>query len=379
MFKQPLFWLLLSSALVVSMLSRNMMTDRNQLYKHSQDLPEILNLVNRAYVDKVAMDQLMPGVFQGAVEAVDGNASYVAPGNEPIPYWDKVYQKWGLVLGKSSGFVQIVAVAPGSPAATQNLKSGDFCRRIGSASTRQMNAYQARRDLANWEGPLPLTIVDATTNKERDLELQPQEFSLPKLSSEKLDGDILRVPISHFYSGWEKDLTTILQQNVSGSTKILLDFRNNALGEESALLQLAQLFLPKGEILRWQSSKTAAVSVLNSQEATFKNQQLYVLVDQSTAWAAEMFCASAQYAGKATVLGQKTLGLPMGYAFIPLKNTGFLHFCQKDAGLPSGQTITRHGITPDWEIPEGKANEANAFLEDALAQMRRAEPERKAS
>lgn len=384
MLKQPLFWLVLGSALAITVITRNVFSDRNELYGYSEDLPEILNLVDRAYVDQVSMDKLMPGVYQGALEAVDPNASYVPPDNEPKPYWDELYQKWGLVLDRNSGFIRILAVAQGSPAETAGLLPGSYLRRIGAISTRRMNAYQVRRDLAAWDGPLPLTVIDTEHDKKLEIELKPSPFLTPKLTA-KPEGGILLISLPHFYNGWETDLKQAMTESFQPGTKILLDLRNNALGSEVDLRGLASFFLGQGEIMAWKGAETAPVALANTAPGTYTNAPLFLLVDESTTWAAETFSATAQIQGQATVLGQATYGLPWGYEFIPLKNGGFLQFAKQNVALPGKSILTGTGITPDREFAkekqvDGEEKPAPTLLDQALDYVRQAEsPKRKAS
>jgi len=384
MFKQPVFWLVLGSALALTMITRNVLGDRNELYAYSEDLPEILNLVDRAYVDRVSMDKLMPGVYQGALEAVDPNASYVAPNNLPKPYWDEVYRKWGLVLDRNSGFIRIVAVAPDSPAAEAGLTPGSYLRRVGATSTRRMNTYQIRRDLTEWEGPLPLSVVDTVHDKKSDIELEPKDFEFAKISAETVDDHLLLITLTHFYDAWEQDLEQVVSEAHQSGARLLLDLRNNALGTEQDLQSLAKLFLAKGEIMTWKAVESGAIALANLEDGIFLDSELFLLADQSTAWAAEVFCATAQAQGRATVLGGKTHGLPWAYEFIPLKNGGFLHFSKKAVALPGNQVLTKKGIHPDWELKDHDAVaenqvEGDALLARAIDYVKRAEPIKKAS
>lgn len=379
MLKQPLFWLLLSSALVISMLSRNFINQREELFQYSEDLPEIISLVNDAYVDQVDMGKLMPGVFQGAIEAADINASYIAPGMETEPYWTEVYQKWGMVIVRETGYIKVIAVAPDSPATQVGIEKGHFLRRIASASTRQMNVYQARRTLATWRGPLTLTAVDPSSGDEQELTLEAKPFLLPKAALHLHGEDILRISLPCFYPGWAQEVEELLQPKLGPQSKIMLDLRQNALGEEADLLALAALFFKKGEILQWHGAHTAPISLLNPSDGTFSQQTLFLLIDPSTCWAAELFAGAAQANGQATLVGSPTLGLVMGYQFLPLKNGGYLHFSLKNAGLGNGQMITHKGLKPDWDLTQTPSASDEDFLKKAIEHLSRAELTRKAS
>lgn len=370
MFKQPFFWLMLSSALVLTMVTRNLLQDRNELYSHSEDFPEILNLVDRAYVDPVAMGKLMPGVFQGALDAVDPNASYLAPGNEPLAYWQEVYRKWGLVLVRENSMIRIAAVAPASSAEQADIFPGSYLRRIGASSTRKMNLYQARRDLAKWTTTLKLSLFDPVLNKEVEKELEPGTCECESFLVKELEGNIVYVRFPHELSNQTDKLTNQIEALMGPDTKLLLDLRNNALGDETYLSQLASLFLDRGEVITWRFAKDAPVAMLNPQPGIFSQKNLFILVDEGTSWAAEAFAAVAQDRKQALILGTATKGFPMGYDFLSLKNGGYLQFSQRSTAFGENRTLTMQGITPDWEGPKIKEREGDPLLEGALTYLR---------
>ena len=371
MLEKPVTWLLILFTTVAAFTTRAILSHQDKLFEQSKDLPEILHLIDLAYVDDVDMETLMPHAFQGALEALDPNASYIPPGVEPKSYADQVYRRTGMVLCRQDGYAFVMACAGGSPAAEAGLERGSFIKQINNQRLRKLSYHAFEKMLAELDGPIRLHLA-GSEDKDKIISFQPGEFSAPKLEHHPYLDGVHHVKLPTFYEGFEAELAKILAGLKKDNTRILLDLRDNALGGEPELHKLAGLFLPAGKMASWVGSDKVSVPIANTGDGKFADLNLFLLVNTGTSRAAECFAAVAAENG-AKLVGFKTLGLGFHYQALPLKSGAYVMIPSRNFVMNSGQALNRKGLEPDLAVRDLEQHEAedDPFLKKALELIRK--------
>ncbi len=372
MLKKPQTWLLIFLTTGAAFAARALLSHQDDLFEESKDFPEILHLVDLAYVDEVDMGKLMPGAFQGVLEKVDQNASYIPPGVNPEFKGQRVFRQTGLVMGKRSGYAWVQTVAKGSPADQAGVKAGTYFRLIDGKNTRLLSLYEIRNLLANANEPIQCVLMDPEKTEEETRTITPGDFKPTGMTSHEYLDNLCLIQIPFFYEDLPKDLETYLSSISKPETRILLDFRQNAMGQDGSLHMLAGLFLQKGKLASWVNARKKKTDVLNAVDGTFSKFKLYILLSEETSGVAEMFSAVAQEQKAARIVGKPTLGRPSHYQFIPLQNGGHVELSVEHFQLNSGEMLTGVGITPDLELKDLEESDAeDPVLEAALESIRK--------
>lgn len=363
MLKHPLFWLLVCLTPVFAWLG-NMQDEPDTLYRAAKDFPEILHLIDQAYVDDVNMTKLMPGAFQQALESMDPSASYLAPGIPPQPLDAQLFRLSGLTLAKRFDYIYVLAVLPDSTAHRHGLRAGMFIRRIDNRSTFGMSLYEARRQLVAKPAHTLAVVLDEDHPNVEEYTVEFTDVS-PTPMIKQADEHLLWVALTHFSATFQDDLAALIRARKHAQTPLVLDFRNNGRGSDDHLRQLATLFLPKGKLGHWQGAKNQQLVITNLKQPPFPNLPLYIVCDQSTSAAAEAFAALAQDHGRAVVVGQPTLGLPHHYQFLALRNGAHLQISTQQLARKDGTLLSDKPVKPDRTLD----NEA-PFAEQAREAIR---------
>src|SRR6516164_10875335 len=109
-------------------------------YKHIGVFSDVVARIKSEYVEEPDMKSVTLGALNGMLEAIDPFASYL----NSDQYKDYLKNKdahradVGLILSKKFGYVGVVGVVPGSPAAKAGLTTGDMIESIKGISTRDM-------------------------------------------------------------------------------------------------------------------------------------------------------------------------------------------------------------------------------------------------
>ena len=137
-----LFLLATSSALILFFVVGTITADHPQpaAYKDLQLFVQSLKLIRSNYVEDVDSEALLRGARKGLVESLDPYGSYVEPERVKDLARGDLAGDIGLTLGRgSSGFLRILTVRPGSPAAREGVRSGRWLRAIDGQSTRDIS------------------------------------------------------------------------------------------------------------------------------------------------------------------------------------------------------------------------------------------------
>ena len=81
-------------------------------------------------------------------------------------------------------------------------------------------------------------------------------------------------------------------------------------------------------------------------------KSLIVLINYGSASAAEIVAGALKDHKRAILVGENSFGKGSVQSIIPLKNRGAIKLTISKYYLPSGQSITEVGVTPDIEVAE---------------------------
>ena len=133
----------------------------------------------------------------------------------------------------------------------------------------------------------------------------------------------------------------------------VLDLRNNPGGLLTQAINITDFFLDDGEIVSTKGrniSETRKFFARRGDE--IKGKPLIVLINNGSASASEIFAGALKDHKRAIILGENSYGKGSVQSIIPLQNGGGMRLTISKYYLPSGQSISKIGVTPDIEINE---------------------------
>ena len=136
-----------------------------------------------------------------------------------------------------------------------------------------------------------------------------------------------------------------------GAQALIVDLRDNGGGWVDAAVDIADLFLPKNQVLVYAQNRQGEKESLKTRLDACDDIPLVFLVNGSSASASEILAGGLQDLNRAALVGEKTFGKGVMQVVIPLEGDedGFqLTYAQYF--LPSGAAVHKVGLTPDVEI-----------------------------
>ncbi len=255
------------------------------------------------------------------------------------------------VLDDETGGIYVARVMKGSPAQKAGLLKGDIIVKAGDLIINN-NFDEAVGVIRGNEGAsVTLTVKRGDENLE--FTIIREKFPNESVLYETLDNNIAYITITEFDGKTAEEFTAILEQAKNdGCEKYIFDVRNNPGGDLNTIVAVLDKLLPEGPIINI-VDKNGNTTSKNS-DANCLKAPMVVLVNGSTASAAELFTAALRDYKLATIVGTKTFGKGTMQTITPLPDGSGLRLSTYYYNPPFGENYNEKGITPDIiiEMPE---------------------------
>jgi carboxyl-terminal processing protease len=319
---------------------------------------EVLDHIQRDYVDQPDIHQVTSGALHGLLDSLDPQSSYLSP-LEYKDYEEKsaapAKAEAGLALTKRFSYISVIAALPDSPAQKANLQIGDIIEKIGDFTTGQMGIEQANLLLSGDPGTVvKLSVIRRGKTEPQDVPITLEKLAPPKVVEDKLQqGDVAYIHLADLDAGATRQLREDLEQSKhQGAHKLILDLRDCAFGEDAEGIAAAQLFLSSGTITSLKGqTMTPVVSSADPAKVVW-TQPVAVLIGNGTAGPAEILASAIADNHRGDTVGQRSYGVASEQKLIQLDDGSALILTIANYYTPGGKEIPVDGVTPtDIVVP----------------------------
>jgi carboxyl-terminal processing protease len=266
---------------------------------------------------------------------------------------------------------RIRRVFKNSPASEEGLRPNDIITKVGKKEVSQYkDLTDVVQDIRGAEG----TYADITVYRESDKrsiryhverrQVQIQDVYGEVLSADWLEGQpkIGRLEVRTFQETivrqFDQELESLEEQGIQG---LVIDLRSNPGGLLSAAVEMSARFLPDKLIATMKRRDGAVESFVSPPGlANGREYPVTILVDESTASAAEIFAGAMRDWHRATIVGEHTYGKGSVQIVRALPDGAQVKLTIAKYYLPRGESVQRvegeygeylgGGILPDMKV-----------------------------
>jgi len=310
----------------------------------------VLQAVSEASPRSIDTSELVYGSIDGMLEILDPHSNFLRP--EAFAAMRERQQGSffgiGVIIGIRGGKVTIITPIPGTPAYRLGMRAGDVIEAVDGQATQDMSLDEVARRLRGPEGTTVKVTISRPGMKE-PLELSVTRARVPTDSVRNaflLDERTAYIRIGEFTRTTGREVREALQNlTQQGANRLVLDLRDNPGGLVDAAVEVAGLLLQPGQ--RVFSTRGRTADSFQDYRVPRDGQHfevpVVVVVNRSTASAAEIVAGAIQDHDRGLVVGEPTFGKGVVQTIFPVKNTGVALTTAKYY-TPSGRCIQR-----DWD------------------------------
>jgi len=354
---RPALWfaslLLATFAALACVLAASANSPLDSLKRFSQ----VLDIVERHYVNDTPRKDLISGAIKGMLQALDPHSTLLSPTEFKEMQENTSGEFVGVGIEISLENNQIVIVAPieDTPGYKAGLKSGDFILSINGETTQDMSMQEAVSRIRGPKGTeVELIVMHRDAKTPRNVRITRDTIPLISVKSRMLEEGYYWLRLTRFSGRTTDDLHEAIKEAAKkGSIKgVVLDLRNNPGGVLEQAVSVADTFLKNGDIV---SVRGRNNEKLREYKAKPQKTDLYapmvVLINAGSASASEIVAGALGDQKRALILGERSFGKGSVQNIIELADGFGLKLTVALYYTPSGRSIQAEGIQPDIEIP----------------------------
>ena len=312
-------------------------------------LSTILKLVESGYVDTINTSDIIEKTIPEILKNLDPHTAYIPAQNmqEVQEEMRGNFSGIGVQFSIQEDTVRVIEVVSGGPSSKVGILPGDRIvtvddSLIAGVDVKNVTVLNLLRGEKNTK--VIVGIVRKGYNEELEFEINRDDIPLISVDvSYMINEETGFIKVSRFaettYSEFMQGVQKLKQ---SGAEKLIVDLRQNPGGSLSSVLQIVDEFLDKGEPILYteglnQPRKTYDASGRN----TWKDVKVYVLIDEFSASASEIFAGAIQDNDRGLVIGRRSFGKGLVQEQIPLMDGSALRLTVARFYTPSGRSIQK--------------------------------------
>lgn len=339
-----------------------------ELGKAIEILANIMREFEGGHVDDIESSELLKHAAAGMIAATDPYSEYIP--EEAMADFEMMttgrYAGVGSLIRKKGDYILFAQPYKNSPSDEAGVKIGDKILAINGEDMKGRPVEDISKRLRGE----PETVVDVVVERSLDgaidtLHITRRRISIPSIGYAGYIRDgIAYITHNDFIEGSYNEMRSALERLMAADSLrgIILDYRSNGGGVMQEAVDIASLFVPRGErIVSLMGRDSSSLHHYTTEHAPLAlDIPIVVLVNGSSASASEILAGALQDTDRAVIMGQRTYGKGLVQGTRHVGYNGYLKYTTAKYYIPSGRCIQsrnyNHGgksiVVPDSLISE---------------------------
>jgi carboxyl-terminal processing protease len=331
---------------------RDLSAKSEEAYEELKVFSDVIELIEREYVDEVDTKELIQKAIQGMVQSLDPHSSLL-----PLEAYEDLqidtkgkFTGIGIHITMQDGFVTVISPIEDTPAYKAGIKARDRIIKVDGESAKDLR--EAVKMMRGPKGtPVVVTILREGVKKPIEFELIRDVIPIQSVKFIKLEPGFGYIRLSNFTGTTINELEQALEklENSDGPLKgLILDLRNNGGGLLNQSIKVADLFLDEGKILSIKGRNKKNTKVFKATASGIvRDYPLVVLINGGSASASEIVAGALQDHKRALILGTTSFGKGSVQTVETLRDGAGLKLTIARYYTPNDRSIQAKGIEPD--------------------------------
>lgn len=348
------------------------LAENEKTYQTLKLFTEVLEELEKNYVDEVDADTLIHNAIKGMVGNLDPHSSFMPPEAFDDLQDDTKgeFSGIGIVITMKDNILTVVSPIEGTPAYKAGIQAGDIIIKIDDLSTKGIALWEA---VSKMRGPrykqVLITIVREGATVPLVFDLKRDLIPMTSVRSAVLKPGYGYLRVTNFRMNTVEDMEKHLKKLEADKDSLkglIIDMRDNPGGLLDQAIKISDLFLDQGIIVSIKGRLEKNTQVFNAYPGQDKRgYPIVVLINGGSASASEIVAGALQDHSRALILGTPSFGKGSVQTVRPLKDGFGIKYTIARYYTPNGRSIQATGIQPDieveFEILEKKEKKVSGF------------------
>ncbi len=338
--------------------NNNLKSAEIDIYKKIDLFGEVLEKINKEYVDEINQSESMDSAINGLLQSLDPYSAYMSPKilEQMQTETSGEFGGLGIEVSMEAGVVKVISPIDDTPASKAGLKAGDYIVKINNIQVQGKSLAEAVDLMRGPVGSgIELTVRRRGEKKAITFNITREIIEIQSVKSEILENNIGYIRLTSFNENSSDQIEKQIKKLKKNENlnAFILDLRNNPGGLLSQAITISDFFLDNGEIVSTKSRKKSENRKWFAKKGDITDgKTLLVLINYGSASASEIVAGALKDHKRAIILGENSYGKGSVQSIIPLRNKGAIRLTVAKYYLPSGKSISEVGVRPDIEINE---------------------------
>ena len=339
-------------------LNKTVISAEIDIYKKIDLFGEVLEKINKEYVDEFNQSESMDSAINGLLQSLDPYSSYMSPKifDEMQTETSGEFGGLGIEVSMEAGVVKVISPIDDTPASRAGLKAGDYIVKINDVQVQGKSLSEAVDLMRGPVGSgIELTVRRRGERKALTFNIIREVIQVQSVKSEIIDENIGYIRLTSFNDNSSDQIEKQIKKLKKNKNikSFILDLRNNPGGLLTQAIKISDFFLENGEIVSTKSRKKFENRKWFAKKGDIiDGKTLLVLINYGSASASEIVAGALKDHKRAVIIGENSYGKGSVQSIIPLKNRGAIRLTVAKYYLPSGKSISEVGVRPDIEVNE---------------------------
>ncbi len=312
-------------------------------------LTTILELVNNGYVDSVNTNKIIESTIPEILDELDPHSAYI-----PAKYMQEVQEEMrgnfsgiGVQFSIQEDTVRVIEVISGGPSGKVGILPGDRIVTVNDSVIAGVDVENKTvMSLLRGEKNSKVTVgvIRKGTGEKLEFEITRDDIPLYSVDvSYMIDDETGFIKVSRFAeTTYDEFMQGMQKLKSNGAGKVIVDLRSNPGGSLPAVLNIVDEFLEKDEPILYTEGRNQPRKTYNaSARNKLADIGVYVLIDEFSASASEIFAGALQDNDRGFVIGRRSFGKGLVQEQIPLMDGSALRLTVARFYTPSGRCIQK--------------------------------------
>ena len=307
----------------------------------------VLDRVEQTYVDPVVREELEQVALDAVLEKLDPHSLFISAEElaalaEPM---EGNFEGIGVEFIIQQDTLMVVAAIPGGPSEKAGVRAGDRILTVDSVAISGPDLTN-QRVMELLKGPRNTTVVVGLDRADTVKHVLLRRDRIPIHSvvcAANLDGQRGYIKVIRFAQNtaeeFELAMETLAEQGLS---EVIVDLRGNGGGYLNAVVPMVESFLEADDLVVYTEGEHVPRRTYKARrDGRWKDWDVAVLVDESSASASEIFAGAIQDHDRGPVIGRRTFGKGLVQEEFSIATLGALRLTVARFYTPTGRAIQR--------------------------------------